>query len=41
MDAVLRRWGDTELCWAYDPARLKAGAEIVARYEAEAAPASR
>ncbi len=41
MDEVLRRWGDTEICWAYDPARLSAGAEIVARYEAEVAPASR
>ena len=41
MDEVLRRWGDTELCWAYDPARLRAGAEIVARYEAGAAAASR
>jgi len=37
MDELLRRWGDTELCWAYDPARLRAGADIVARYEAAAA----
>ena len=37
MDEVMRRWGDTELCWAYDPARLRAGAEIVGRYEATAA----
>lgn len=36
MDAVMRRWGDGELCWAYDAARLRAGAEIVARYEASA-----
>ncbi len=37
MDEVMRRWGDSELCWAYDPARLKAGAAIVARYEAASA----
>jgi glycosyltransferase involved in cell wall biosynthesis len=32
MDDVLRRWGDTEICWAYDPARRRAGEAIAARY---------
>ena len=31
MDAVLRRWGDTEVGWAYDAARRRAGEEIAAR----------
>jgi hypothetical protein len=34
MDAVLRRWGGTEICWAYDPERRAAGERIVAAYEA-------
>jgi GT2 family glycosyltransferase len=39
MDEVLRRWGDTEICWAYDPAMRAAGEEIIARHERTAAPA--
>ena len=34
MEAVRRRYGDTELCWASDPARRAAGEEIIANYEA-------
>ena len=30
LDEVLRRYGDTEICWAYDPARRAAGEEILA-----------
>lgn len=37
MDALLRRWGDTELCWAFDPERRRAGEEMVATYEREQA----
>ena len=33
MDEVRRRWGDTEICWATDPARRMAGVDIVAAYE--------
>jgi GT2 family glycosyltransferase len=38
MDEVLQRWGDTEICWAYDPSMRAAGEEIVAGYERAAAP---
>ena len=41
MAAVMDRWGDTEVCWAYDPARREAGRAIVARYEARDVAASR
>jgi GT2 family glycosyltransferase len=34
MDEVMRRYGDTEVCWAYDDARRVAGEEILARYVA-------
>jgi SAM-dependent methyltransferase len=34
MDAVRRRWGDTELCWATDRARKAAGEELAAAYNA-------
>jgi hypothetical protein len=34
MDEVLRRYGDTEVCWAYDPARRAAGEEILAAWSA-------
>jgi GT2 family glycosyltransferase len=34
MDAVLERYGDTEVCWAYDPARRAAGEEIAAAWKA-------
>lgn len=34
MDAVLDRWGDTEVCWRYDRERREAGEQIVAAYEA-------
>ena len=34
---VRRRWGDTEVCWASDPARRAAGQEILAVH-AQAAP---
>lgn len=37
MDAVLERYGDTEVCWAYDDARREAGREIVAEYAARRA----
>jgi GT2 family glycosyltransferase len=29
MDAVMRRWGGTEVCWAYDPERRAAGERIL------------
>ena len=31
MDAVLERWGGTEVCWRYDDALRAAGEEILAR----------
>ena len=34
MGEVLRRWGGTEICWAYDPERRAAGERIAAAYEA-------
>ena len=33
MDAVLERWGETEVCWRYDPERREAGERIVAAFE--------
>jgi GT2 family glycosyltransferase len=36
MEEVLRRYGDTEVCWRYDDARRAAGEEILARYAGEA-----
>lgn len=33
MDAVLERWGHTEVCWAYSDAMRAAGEEIVAAYQ--------
>ena len=32
MDAVLERWGGTEVCWRYDPAMREAGERIVSTY---------
>jgi hypothetical protein len=29
MDRLLERYGDTEVAWAYDPARRRAGEEIL------------
>lgn len=37
MEDLKRRWGNTEICWAYDPAMRAAGEEIVAAYERAAA----
>jgi hypothetical protein len=34
MDAVLARWGDTEVCWRYDDERRAAGEEILAKWRA-------
>ena len=34
MDAVLERWGGTEVCWNYDPAMREAGERIVSAYQA-------
>jgi hypothetical protein len=34
MDAIERRWGDTEICWASDPERRAAGERIVGAWEA-------
>ena len=34
MDELLRRYGDGEVCWAYDPARRAAGEEIAAAWSA-------
>jgi cellulose synthase/poly-beta-1,6-N-acetylglucosamine synthase-like glycosyltransferase len=39
MDEVLRRWGDTEVCWRFDPQRRAAGERIAAAYEAQRAAA--
>jgi GT2 family glycosyltransferase len=33
MDALLERWGDTEVCWRYDDEMRGAGEQIVAAYE--------
>jgi GT2 family glycosyltransferase len=35
MDAVLRQWGDSEICWATDPERRAAGERIVEAYYAQ------
>jgi GT2 family glycosyltransferase len=32
MDELLRRYGDTEVCWRYDEARRRAGEEIIAAW---------
>jgi hypothetical protein len=37
MNAVLDRWGDTEVCWRYDDRRREAGERIAAAYEASGA----
>ncbi|MEA2448422.1 MAG: hypothetical protein QOG63_354 [Thermoleophilaceae bacterium] len=34
MDAVLARWGGTEVCWAYDDGLRRAGEEIAAAHRA-------
>ena len=34
MDAISARYGDTEVCWAYDDERRAAGERIAARFEA-------
>jgi len=36
MDEVLRRWGGTEICWAYDAAMRAAGEHVIAGYERSA-----
>ena len=36
MQAVLDRWGDTEICWRHNPEMLEAGRRIVAAYESRA-----
>jgi GT2 family glycosyltransferase len=36
MDAVRERWGDTEVCWAWDPARRDAGQDVLAKFHAGA-----
>jgi GT2 family glycosyltransferase len=41
MGAVLERWGHTEICWAFDPARREAGRAIADRYAARGVAASR
>jgi glycosyltransferase involved in cell wall biosynthesis len=38
MEQVLARYGDTELCWRYDPARRAAGEEISAAWSGLPAP---
>ena len=38
MDALLARWGETEICWAYEPAMRARGEEILADYERAGAP---
>ncbi len=37
MDAVLERWGETEVCWRYHSERREAGERIVAAYESNRA----
>ena len=37
LDAVRRRWGDTELWWRQDPDRRAAGRRVVAAHEARVA----
>ncbi len=34
VDALRRRWGDTEVCWRYDPDRRRIGEEILQRWAA-------
>jgi O-antigen biosynthesis protein len=34
LDEIRRRWGDTEICWRFDPDRRAAGERIVEAYEA-------
>ncbi len=38
MEAVLGRWGDTEVCWRYDADRRKAGEQILATHLAARQP---
>jgi GT2 family glycosyltransferase len=38
LDQILDRYGDTEICWAYDEDRCAAGARIVAAWKARAEP---
>jgi glycosyltransferase involved in cell wall biosynthesis len=33
LDEVRRRWGGTEICWAFDDARRAAGRDVLAHYE--------
>ncbi|MEA2458549.1 MAG: hypothetical protein QOC95_1521, partial [Thermoleophilaceae bacterium] len=40
MPQVLARYGDTEVCWRYDPARRSAGEGIAAAWDARAADVS-
>jgi len=37
MDAVVRRHGGTEICWALEPELAEAGREIARRFESETA----
>ena len=32
MQAILERWGGTEVCWRHDDAMRSAGEEIIGRY---------
>jgi GT2 family glycosyltransferase len=41
MPEILRRYGDTEVCWAYDDDRRAAGEEILAAYAAATGPRPR
>jgi GT2 family glycosyltransferase len=41
MEEILRRWGTTEICWAYDPGRRAAGERIIQAYEAVRVPEER
>jgi GT2 family glycosyltransferase len=41
MSAVRERWSGTEICWADDPERRRAGEEILARWAARETPATR
>lgn len=40
VQAIRDRWGETEICWAYDAARRAAGEEIIAAFELESATVS-
>jgi O-antigen biosynthesis protein len=40
LDQILERYGDTEICWAYDDARRASGQRVVAAWKEQSRPSS-